>query len=96
MAVTGHATEVEGGAALLNGTVNPGGAELSSCVFEYGPGTTLTQSAPCSPSPGSGNEAVAVSAHITGLTPRTAYHFRLVAVNAAGTGTGKTKKFKAH
>ena len=95
-AVTGHATEVAGGAAVLNGTVNPGGAEVTSCVFEYGPGTTLTLSVPCSSSPGAGSEAVAVSAQITGLTPKTVYHYRLSASTTAGTSTGKTKKFKAH
>ncbi len=95
-AVTGHATEVAGGAAVLNGTVNPGGAEVTSCVFEYGTGATLTQSAPCSPSPGAGSEAVAVTAQLTGLAPKTAYHYRLSASTAAGTSTGKTKKFKAH
>ncbi len=95
-AVTGHATEVEGGAAVLNGTVNPGSAEATSCVFEYGTGATLTQSAPCAPSPGAGGEPVAVSAHVTGLTPKSAYHYRLSATTSAGTSTGKTKKFKAH
>ena len=67
-----------------------------SCVFEYGTGATLTQSVPCSSSPGAGGEPVAVSAHITGLTPKTAYHYRLSATTTAGTSTGKTKKFKAH
>ena len=94
--VTGHVTEAEGGAAVLNGTVNPDGAEVTSCVLEYGPGTTITQSVPCSSSPGAGSEAVAVSAHIAGLTPHAAYRFRVSASNAAGTGTGKAKKFKAH
>jgi len=93
--VTGRATEVEGGAAVLNATVDPNGGEVSSCVFEWGPGTTLTQSVPCSPSPGAGDEAVAVSAHLNGLTPHAAYRFRISASNAAGTSTGKTKKFKA-
>ena len=93
--MTGHASETEGGAALLNGTVNPDGGEVTTCVFEYGPGTTITQSVPCSASPGAGSEAVAVSAHITGLTPHAAYRFRLSASNAAGTVTGKAKKFKA-
>ena len=94
--VTAKATELEGGAALLNATVDPNSGEVGSCVFEYGPGTTLTQSVPCSTSPGAGSEPVAVSAHITGLTPHAAYRFRISATNAAGTSTGKTKKFKAH
>jgi len=93
--VTGKATEVEGGTAVLNATVNPHDNEVTSCVFEWGPGTTLTQSAPCSQAP-TGGEAVAVSAHLTGLTPHVAYRFRITATDAAGTSTGKTKKFKAH
>jgi hypothetical protein len=92
--VTEKATETVGGAAVLNASVNPHGGEVTSCVFEWGAGT-LSQSTPCSPSPGAGSEAVAVSAHISGLTPHTTYRFRIVATNAAGTGTGKTKKFKA-
>ena len=94
--VTGRATEREGGAALLNATVNPNGGEVSSCTFEYGPGTTLTQSVPCSSSPGAGDVPVGVSAHLSGLTPKSAYRFRITASSAAGTSTGKTKKFKAH
>jgi len=35
-----------------------------------------------------------VSAPLTGLRPRTVYHYRLVAINAAGTAIGADRTFK--
>ncbi len=93
--VTGKAGEREGGSAALSATVDPNGGEVTSCVFEYGPGTAITESVPCSSSPGAGDAVVAVSAHISGLTPKGAYVFRISASNGGGASTGKTKKFKA-
>jgi len=81
---TGAAGEVRGTSATLNGTVNPDGVQLSDCRFEYGIEAYYGQSAPCVPAaasiPADSNEH-AVSAHITGLTPGSTYHFRLVAAN---------------
>jgi len=94
--VTEKATEVKGGAAVLNATVDPNGSEVTSCLLEYGPGSSIDQSVPCSPSPGSGDEAVAVSAHLSGLTPGSVYRFRITAANGGGTSTGKAKKLRAH
>ena len=93
--LTEKATEVSGGDAVLNATVDPNGSEVTSCAFEYGPGTTIDQSVACSPSPGSGDEAVAVTAHLTGLTRGSVYRFRINAGNGGGTSTGKTKKLRA-
>jgi phospholipase C len=73
--------------AVLGGTVDPNGVPVSECSFEYGPGPSYGASAPCSPSPGSGNSPVAVSAAIGGLNPASTYHFRLVAKSAGGTAT---------
>jgi hypothetical protein len=71
--------------AVLGGSVDPNGVAVSECMFEYGSGPSYGASAPCSPSPGSGNSPVAVSAAVGGLSPGTTYHFRLVARNAGGT-----------
>ncbi|MGA9876951.1 MAG: hypothetical protein WBQ21_14205 [Solirubrobacteraceae bacterium] len=69
----------------LNGSVDPEGKPIGSCVFEYGSTSAYGQSVPCSPaSLGSGTTPVAVSAQLTGLSPETVYHYRLSAENAAG------------
>ena len=81
-------------AATLAGTVNPDGAEVTSCVLEYGTSTSYGGSAACSPSPGSGETAVAVSAVVHGLEANTTYHFRIVATNAGGTSYGSDESFK--
>jgi phosphodiesterase/alkaline phosphatase D-like protein len=88
-AVTEPASEVTASSAVLNATVNPTGANVSQCTFEYGPTASYGSSVPCSALPGSGNSPVAVSAGVTGLAANSTYHFRIVAVNAGGTGTGE-------
>ena len=49
---------------------------------------------PCTPSPGAGESAVAVSASITGLAASTTYHFRISATNSGGTNNGSDETFK--
>lgn len=93
-ALTEAASAVTATSAVLNGTVDPNGGTVSACTFEYGPTSAYGQAAPCSPSPGSGTGAVAVSATIAGLAAKTAYHFRITATNLYGTGDGKAKKLK--
>lgn len=82
----GAVTEREPRSLRLNGTVDPEGDPVTSCVFEYGTTSTYGQSVPCSPEAaklGSGTAAESVSAQLTGLVPGTTYHYRLVAENAA-------------
>jgi phosphodiesterase/alkaline phosphatase D-like protein len=93
--VTNAASSIMQTTATLNATVNPNGGEVSSCKLEYGTSETYGSSVSCTPSsPGSGNSAVAVSASVTGLSANTTYHFRVVATNAGGTGTGSDGTFK--
>jgi hypothetical protein len=73
--------------------VNPNGGKVSACNLEYGTTTSYGSSAPCTPSPGSGTSAVAVSAAVTGLTSGTTYHFRVSATNAGGTSNGSDQTF---
>jgi hypothetical protein len=92
----GAAANVTKETATLSGTVNPRGAPVISCQFEYGtspsndltvPIVRLVHSVPCEQTPaqiGEGAEPVAVSARITGLQPGSLYRFRLVAAGAAG------------
>jgi PKD repeat protein len=91
-AVTGQASSVGQTAAQLNASVNPNG-NATACSFQYGPTVSYGSSAPCAPSPGSGTSAVATSAAITGLSPGTTYHFRVVAESPSGTRAGADEAF---
>jgi hypothetical protein len=94
---TGSATAITPTSATLNGTVNPDGAELTECKFEYGKTSAYGQSIPCAQSPatiGSGTSDVSVSADVSGLDLGDEYHFHLVAANANGTVDGSDESFK--
>jgi hypothetical protein len=96
-ASTGNASLVAKHTATLNGTVNPEGILLEECVFEYGETKAYGHSVPCAETPaeiGNGTEAVEVHADLTGLSPASAYHFRLKAKNASGTGEGEDEAFQ--
>jgi hypothetical protein len=93
-AVTEAASVVAPTSATLNAKVNPNGGEVSECRLEYGTTVSYGLSATCTPPPGSGETAVAVSASVTGLSENTTYHFRVVAVNAGGTSSGSDQSFK--
>jgi phosphodiesterase/alkaline phosphatase D-like protein len=92
--VTEKASSIAQTMASLNATVNPNGGSVSDCKLEYGTSPSYGSSVTCTPSPGSGGSAVAVSAAVTGLSANTIYHFRVVATNAGGTGTGGDRTFK--
>jgi hypothetical protein len=92
-AFTEEATEVTQTSAALNGFVNPDGQEVTSCEFEYGPTESYGSAAACTSLPGAGTSPVPVSALLIALTPNSTYHFRIVAVNPAGTGYGTDQVF---
>jgi hypothetical protein len=90
-ASTGSAQQVSYGGALLTGSVNPAGSD-TSYYFQYGltrayGGQTAILDA------GAGTKGGRVSAAVSGLQPLTVYHFRLVAVNAAGATIGDDRTF---
>ncbi len=93
--VTKAASSITQTTGTLNATVNPNGAEVSKCEFEYGTTTCLRierrRAPPCR---ARATSAVAVSAAITGLTANTTYHFRVVATNSSGTSKGADETFK--
>ena len=92
--VTKAASSVAPTTATLNATVNPEGATVSDCKFEYGTTETYGSTASCASLPGSGTSPVAVSAAVTGLTPNTTYHFRISATNPSGTSKGSDLTLK--
>src|SRR3954452_9354615 len=85
-AITGSVSAVGGTSATVNGTVNPGSV-ATDWWFEYGSSTSYGSKTPTTAA-GSGSANIAVSKGLTGLTPGTTYHYRLVARNATATVNG--------
>ena len=74
------ASSVGSGAANLNGTVNPNGAD-THYFFEYGTTAAYGQTSPALPGldAGGGTKPLGAGTHLTGLSPNTTYHYTLVA-----------------
>jgi phospholipase C len=90
---TGLASPVAKTTATLNATVDPDGAAVTECRFEFGTSVSYGASVPCAALPGSGSSPVALSASVTGLSANTVYHYRVLATNAAGTSYGPDLAF---
>ena len=87
---TNAATNVASFSATLNGSVNPNG--LTTTVhFQYG--TTTSYGSTTANQTFAGNTTRNVAANISGLATHTAYHFRIVATNTAGTRYGSDRTF---
>jgi len=85
-AITGVVSAVGGSSATVNGTVNPGGS-ATDWWFEYGTSVSYG-SKTTTTGAGSGSVNLAVAKTLTGLTPATTYHYRLVAKSSSGTTNG--------
>jgi hypothetical protein len=85
-ASTGKALQVSYGSAVLTGSVNPRGLD-ASYYFQYGP-TKAYGGQSAIADAGAGIHTVGVALPVGGLQPLTVYHFRLVAVSAAGVAFG--------
>lgn len=70
----------------LNGTINPNGL-TTTAQFQYGLTTSYGSTASVTLSPNNGSTAQNVSTNLSGLTPSTLYHYRLIATNAGGTAS---------
>jgi hypothetical protein len=90
---TEGAGELTGESALLHATVNPDGAEVTTCDFEYGTTPALGSKVECTSKPGSGVVPVVVTAPVTGLKEKQKYDFRIHAENAFGEAFGGISKF---
>jgi hypothetical protein len=88
---TGPADAVSYGSATLTGSINPRGSN-TSYYFQYGP-TKAYGAQTALADVGAGVATVKVSIPVTGLRPVTVYHYRLIAVNAAGASTGADRAF---
>jgi IPT/TIG domain len=86
--VTSAASGISQTQATLNGTVNPSGGAISTCQFQWGTTTKYGNTTACTQTVGSGTSPVAVSANLTGLSPKTTYHYRILATNPGGTSYG--------
>ncbi len=91
--VSGTATGLTFSEATLNGEVSARGIN-TTYQFEYGTTTSYGSKAPASPaSAGESSSYVTVKQALSGLTPSTTYHYRLVATNPAGTTSGTDRTF---
>jgi YD repeat-containing protein len=91
LATTGIATAITALSATLNGSSNSEGT-ATTVNFQYGT-TTNYGNTTSGQSVGSGTSNVSFITAITGLTPQTIYHYRAVANNLGGTGSGADKTF---
>ena len=90
-ATTDTASTISTSSALISATVNPNGAS-TTYAFQYGT-TTNYGSQTATSAAGSGTTGVSVHDTLSGLNSGTTYHFRVVATNSAGTGTGADVTF---
>ena len=88
---TGGTSNLTPSSVTLSGTLDPNGG-TTSYVFQYGMSAAYGASVG-EASAGSGGEPQGVAAGLSSLAPGTAYHYRLVATNAAGTTYGADQTF---
>jgi hypothetical protein len=91
-AQTNEARNITSSTATLYGTVNPNN-DNTTYRFEFG-GTTNYGLFTSIASAGSGNSGVSVLALLSGITPLTTFHYRVIATNSAGSTNGDDKTFK--
>jgi hypothetical protein len=90
---TEAASTIQATEATLNGTINPEGvAGTTSYRFEYGPESSYGASTAETATVG-GSANLPASATLTGLTPGSTYHYRLVGSNASGSSYGADETF---
>ncbi len=89
---TTASTNVTSITATMNGSVNPNG-NATTVTFEYGLTTSYGSSIAATLAPVSGSNTLAVSASLSGLTPGTTYHYRLVGASSVGTTNGDDMTF---
>jgi C1A family cysteine protease len=91
-ATTNAATNIANTSATLNGTVNANGI-TTTVTFQYGITTSYGSTINGTPNTVTGTTNTSILANITGLTPGTLYHFRVIAANSSGTIYGNDLTF---
>lgn len=77
----------------LNASIDPDGLD-ATCKVQYGLDTSYGSEVPCSPADlGAGNQGIATSAALSGLTLKTIYHYRFVTSNPNGLEYGADHSF---
>jgi hypothetical protein len=89
---TSNAAGATFSSAVVYGGVNPNGL-ITNYVFQYGTTSGYGGQTPLAPA-GNGTISIRLNQTISGLQPGTTYHYRIVAVNSAGTSNGKDRTFK--
>ncbi len=87
---TNPATLIASFSATLNGSLNPHGL-TTTVSFQYG--TTIAYGSTTPMQTQTGSTYRDIAANISGLSPNTVYHFRIVATNSAGTRFGGDRTF---
>jgi uncharacterized protein (TIGR02145 family) len=77
---------------VLRGGVN-GKNQLTTVTFQYDTTTSYTHAVSPVPDTTTGNSNVSFIVTLTGLKPKTKYHYRINAVNASGTSNGSDVSF---
>jgi hypothetical protein len=91
-ATTGLANGVSSTDATLTGQAANPGAQAATVYFKYGTTTAYGSQVPAQ-SLGALVAATGVSAALSGLKPKTTYHYELVVVNPDGTSAGADQTF---
>jgi hypothetical protein len=91
-ATTGSASGIDDTGATLNGQVNPNGSS-TTYHFDWGQTTSYTSGPTSTSSPLTGSTSQPATATISGLSPNTTYHFRVVASSSGGTTNGSDQSF---
>jgi hypothetical protein len=91
IASSGGAASITSSSATLVGSTYPSNQQ-TEYYFQYGSTAAYGLQTPTMVA-GSGKETIHVAAAVTGLSPYTTYHYRLVAINASGTTDGVDRTF---
>lgn len=86
---TGSASSISSTGATLNGTLSSDGGEACTCSFQWGKTTSYGNTT----STLSRTTGQTFARSISGLSPKTTYHYRAKAVNSKGTVYGTDKTF---
>jgi hypothetical protein len=86
-------TEEADSSATLAGVVDPNDAVLGACSFEYAADGAGGLYIPCSVLPAAIGGSQDVSARLSGLSPNTTYHYRVLASSPRGSSAGADEAF---